>query len=266
MAHSDPHADSDARIHPHATVPALLSFEGVSRRFRDGAREIVVLDRVSFALEPGASVGVYGARGSGKSTLLRLAAAIESPDGGCVRFAGRDVTRISAGERARLLRGPLALLTTAGWLPSPGETVLDHVAMSIGSDGLTLREARRRAHGALERVGAAAVCGEQLTGSLPLAERARVMLARALVREPRLLVVDEPMPMPSRSERERFCALLRAVARERRAALLMASEDMAALQGLDTLTSIAAGQLCSSEDRGTVVELSRLRAAPSVRP
>ncbi len=205
-----------------------------------------MLDGVSFDLEPGVAVGVYGARGSGKSTLLRLAAAIESPDSGRIRFAGRDVTRISAGERARLLRGPIALLTAAGWLPSPGETVLDHVAMSIGSDGLTLREARRRAHGALDRVGAAEVCDEELTASLPLAERARVMLARALVREPRLLVVDEPMPMPSRGDRERFCALLRATARERGAALLMASEEMAALQGLDTLMSIAAGGLCSS--------------------
>jgi ABC-type lipoprotein export system ATPase subunit len=252
--------------HSAAAAPALLSFANVSRRFRDGGREIVVLDGVSFALEPGVAVGVYGARGSGKSTLLRLAAAIESPDGGCIRFAGRDVTHISAGERARLLRGPLALLSAAGWLPSPGETVLDHVAMSIGSDGLTLREARRRAHGALDRVGAAEVCGERLTASLPLAERARVMLARALVREPRLLVVDEPMPMPSRSDRERFCALLRASARERKAALLMASEDMAALQGVDTLMSIAAGALCSSEERGTVVQLPRLRAAARARP
>lgn len=259
---ADPAAHADAA----GGAPALLSFVNVTRRVRDGGREIVVLDGVSFQVRAGVSVGVYGARGSGKSTLLRLAAAIEPPDGGSVRFAGRDVTRISAGERARLLRGPLALLSAAGWLPSPGETVLDHVAMSIGSDGLTLREARRRAYGALDRVGVAALCGEQLTASLPLAERARVMLARALVREPRLLVVDEPLPMPSRSDRERFCALLRATARERQAALLMASEDMAALQGLDTLMSIAAGQLCSSEEPGTVVQLPHLRAAGRVWP
>jgi ABC-type lipoprotein export system ATPase subunit len=255
-----------SQAHAAESTSALLSFANVSRRFRDGGREIVVLDRVSFDLEHGVLIGVYGARASGKSTLLRLAAAIEAPDGGRIRFAGRDVTRISAGERARLLRGPLALLSAAGWLPSPGETVLDHVAMSIGSDGLTLREARRRAYGALDRVGVAALCGEELTAALPLAERARVMLARALVREPRLLVVDEPLPMPSRSDRERFCALLRAIARERKAALLMASEDMAALQGVDTLMSIAAGELCSSEERGSVLEFSRPRPAARGRP
>ena len=87
-----------------------------------------MLDAVSFEIEAGAAVGLYGARRSGKSTLLRLAAAIESPDAGTVRFDGRDVTRISQGERARLLRGPVALLSAADWLASPGETVLDHVA------------------------------------------------------------------------------------------------------------------------------------------
>jgi ABC-type lipoprotein export system ATPase subunit len=241
--------------------PPLLSFVNVSKRSRDGAREIPVLDAVSFEVDAGAAVGLYGARRSGKSTLLRLAAAIEPPDAGTVRFDGRDVTRISPSDRARLLRGPVALLTAADWFPSPGETVLDHVAMSVGSDGCTLREARHRALGALDRVGAAAVGAAEMTASLSLAERARVMLARALVREPRLLVVDEPAPMPSLSEREQFCALLRAVARERGSALLMASEDMAALQGVGVLMSISAGELCSTEEGGTVVQLPRRRAA-----
>ena len=58
------------------------------------------------------------------------------------------------------------------------------------------------------------------------------MLARALVREPRLLLVDEPAPMPSLRDRERFCATLREVASERGIALLIASEDMSTLQGV----------------------------------
>jgi len=254
-----------ARADPGARAPALLSLADVSRRLRDGGRELVVLDGVSLALEPGVAAGVYGARGSGKSTLLRLAAMIEPPDSGTVRFAGRDVTRISQRERARLLRGPVALITAAGWQPCPGETVLDHVAMSIGGDGLTLREARHRARGALERVGAAAVGGEELTAGLPAPARARVMLARALVREPRLLVVDEPLPMPNLRDRERFCALLRASAREGSATLLMASEEIAALQGVDLMMSIAAGELCSSEPRGAVVPFPRRRAAVRAR-
>lgn len=241
--------------------PPLLELSNVSSRCSDGGREVAVLDGVSFEIRPGAAVGVYGARRSGKSTLLRLAAAIESPDGGEIRFDGRDVTHISAGDRARLLRGPIALLTAAGWPPSPGETVLDRLVMSVGSDGCTLREARHRALGVLEQVGVAAARAEESTASLALSERARLMLACALVREPRLLVVDEPAPLPSVGDRERFCALLRSLAGERGIALLMASEDMGALQGVDVLMSIFAGELCSTAEPATVVRLPRRHAA-----
>ena len=96
--------------------------------------------------------------------------------------------------------------------------------------------------------------------SLSPAQRARVMLARALVRAPRLLAVDEPAPLPSLLERERFRALLRSVTRERSIALLMASEELSALQGLSALASISAGELCSTEEQGTIVEFPRRRA------
>jgi putative ABC transport system ATP-binding protein len=219
-----------------------------------------VLGGVSFALGPGASLGVYGQRRSGKSTLLRLAVGLELPDEGNVRFDGRALASMSSGERTRLLRGPIALLTAAGWLPSPGETVMDHVAMSAGSAGLSLREARRRALAALDRAGVAGASAEEMTVSLAPDTRARVMLARALVRQPRLLAVDEPAPLPALLERERFCALLREVTRERSIALLVASEELSALQGIASLASLSAGELCSTEDRGTVVEFPRRRA------
>jgi ABC-type lipoprotein export system ATPase subunit len=247
---------------PAESTP-LLSFANVGKRYPDGGRAIAVLNEVSFELAAGEAVGIYGARRSGKSTLLRLAAAIESPDAGTVRFAGRDVTRISPGERARLLRGSVAILAAPDWLPCPGETVLDNVAMSLGSDGPTMREARRRALLALDGVGVAALCAAEMTASLSLQERARVMLARALVREPRLLIVDEPAPMPSLRDRERFCAILRTTARERGIALLVASEDVAMLRGLGALMLISGGELCATEERGTVVQLRPRRAAVS---
>jgi putative ABC transport system ATP-binding protein len=246
----------------HTTVQApLLSFSNVSKRHGEGDRETVVLDSVSFELRAGGGIGIYGERRAGKSTLLRLAAGLDLPDGGSVRFEGREPAAMSKGERACLLRGPIALLTPDGWLPSPGETVMDHVAMSVGSAGLSLREARRRALGALDRAGVAGVSAEEMTVSLSPTERARVMLARALVRAPRLLVVDEPAPLPSLLERERFCALLRSVAHERSIALLVASEELSTLQGIAVLASLSAGELCSTEEPGTVVEFPRRRAA-----
>jgi ABC-type glutathione transport system ATPase component len=235
----------------------LLSFSRVSKRYPDGSRDIVVLDRVSFEVEAGARVGVYGARREGKSTLLRIAAGIELPDDGAVRFDGRDLGQMSMVERAKLLRGKIAFMAAGNWRPNPGDSVVEHLATSLGSGSLPVREAKRRALQALDQVGVGAGCAEEFAGSLGLVDRTRVMLARALVWKPRLLIVDEPALMPSLGDRDQFYALLRSIAYEQEMALLLASEEMAALQGVRPLMWISDGELNSTEERGTVVQLSR---------
>lgn len=253
----------------------LLSFEGVTRRHGDSpsaggpggeavvtaGREAVVLADVSFELEHGVGMGIYGERRSGKSTLLRIAAGLEDPDAGSVRVQGRELAGMSGDERARLLRGPLAFLSAEAWAPTPGETVMDHVAMSAGSTGLSLRQARRAALSALDRVGAAGVSAEDMACPLSPGERARVLLARAIVRSPLLLIVDEPAPLPSLMERERFRALLRSVARDLGMALLVASEELSSLQGLPVLASLSGGELCCTREPGAVLDFPRRRAA-----
>jgi ABC-type glutathione transport system ATPase component len=237
----------------------LLSLQNVSKRYPDGGREILVLDGVSLTLNAGASVGVYGSRRAGKSTLLRLAAGIASPDSGTVCFQGRDVALMGGRERGRLLRGEIAYVAPEDWRSTPGETIVDHLATALGSEGLTMRDARRRARQALERVGVGPAGAEEATAALSLTERAYVMLARALSRQPRLLVLDEPAIMPNLGDRDRFYALLRDVARERDIALLVCSEEMIALQGIGVLMSIADGELVSTEERGNVVRLPARR-------
>jgi ABC-type lipoprotein export system ATPase subunit len=232
----------------------LLSFLNVSKSYPDGDRELRVLNRVSLEIDAGVSVGVYGPRRAGKSTLLRLAAGIALPDSGTICFEGRNIAQMPVSERGRLLRGKIAFISAADWRATPGESVLDHVATSLGSEGLTMREARRRAMHVLGRVEIAAGA-EEPTASLSQTERARVMLARALARAPRLLVLDEPALLPSLGERERFYALLRTEAQELDSTLLIASEEMSALQGVGVMMSIGDGEVVGPEERGTVVQL-----------
>jgi ABC-type lipoprotein export system ATPase subunit len=249
-----------------ATDPeaSLLSFLNVSKRYPDGNREIVVLDEESFEVEQGTFVGLFGARRSGKSTLLRLAAGVEEPSAGTVLFAGENLTEMSVIGRERLLRTAIGFVSADDWRPSPKERVIDYVALSLGSDGPALRDARRRARETLELVGMTQGA-DALARSLSIGERTRIVLAQALVREPRLLLVDEPAVMPSLTEREELYALMRLVAREQNMTLMIASEEMAPLHGAGVLMSIADGELCSTDERGTVVRLPRRSLAGAER-
>jgi len=243
----------------------LLSFANVEKRYPDGNREITVLDGVSFEIEPGVFAGLYGPRRSGKSTLLRLAAGIDRPDAGTVRFDGRALSDMTMTERERLLGREVALMASSDWRPNPGESVVDHVVTSLGSEGLTVREARRRAFEALERVGVPATSAEEQAGSLSLTERTLVMLARALVCGPRLLLVDEPAVMPALGDRDRFYTLLRALASARDIALLVASEEMGALLGAGVMMSISGGEVRTLQEPGKIVRLPKRSAASAER-
>ncbi|HEX4837182.1 MAG TPA: ATP-binding cassette domain-containing protein [Solirubrobacteraceae bacterium] len=234
-------------------MTSLLRIRDVSKSYPDGGGEIAVFDKASLDVEAGAHVGVYGKRRSGKSTLMRIAAGIDRPDAGTVVFDGQDLTRVSGGDLARLLRSKLAYIAVNDWRPNPGESVAQHLAVSLGGDGLTVRQAERRVLRELDVVGVSSAQAHSQATQLSMVDRTRVMLARALAREPWLIVIDDPILTPSASERDNLYVLLRTAARKRGIALLVASEDFPALQGFDVFMSISARELCSSEGDATIV-------------
>ncbi len=247
----------------HATPP-LIAFESVSKRYTDGDRETLALDRASFEIHAGAYVAFYGARQSGKSTLLRLMAGIETPSAGTVRFEGRDLAAMSAADRSQILRSRAAFVSPQDWSSSPGQRVVDHVIVASASSGLNLREARRRAQLMLAEVDLLDRADEPARLLSP-PDRMRVMLAQALIREPSLLLIDEPAVFPSPTDKDAFLAWLRDLVTERHMTLVMASVDMRALQGATELMSIADGELISTARQATIVAFPA-RGAAETRP
>jgi putative ABC transport system ATP-binding protein len=238
---------------------ALLSFERVSKRYLDlGVHEQVVLDDVSFEIEPGTSVGIWGPRRSGKSTLLRIAAGIELPDAGVVRFEGRDITRLSDRGRAQLVRTKIGLAPSS-WRETRNVRVVEHVALPLLSSGASMREASVRARAALERVAATSRADAPIFELSP-GERTRVAIARGLVRDPALLLVDEPALTPSPTERDELYALLRSLVGERGLTVVVASEDLAAIRTARHAMTISDGAVRTAQRAGRVVPFPEGRA------
>jgi putative ABC transport system ATP-binding protein len=231
----------------------LLSLDGVTKRYARGYREVEALADVALDVEAGDFVAIWGASRSGKSTLLRIAAGIEAPDGGRVSYDGRDLATLSRRGRARLLLTEVGCVWQTGRI-TRGLSVLDHVALPRFKQHGHAR-ARREAHEMLERVGvrqAASTRWHELTDG----ERSRVALAHALIRQPRLLLADEPTANLNMIEREQVLSVLRSVADEAGVAIVMTAPDAPNLLQSHRLMSLDAGRLVKprSEQRGTLID------------
>jgi putative ABC transport system ATP-binding protein len=230
----------------------LLSFRDVCMGFRDGSRELVVLDSVSFEVGVGEFVGVWGARRAGKSTLLRIASGCESPDAGCVCFEGLELAGLKVDERLSRLRDAVGFAVGIP-LVFRGRSALEHVAIAATADGRTTsRRARGLARRVLARVGVLEYA-ERRVDRLSLGERFRVELARSLVRDPRLLVVDEPPLLHSPREGNDLYELLKSIADEPDRAVLLASSDLALVGQAERVMTLSRGRLRSRERSATVL-------------
>jgi len=238
-------------------MPAL-AFRDVTKSFLDGLREVAVLDGVSFELYAGETVGVLASRGAGKTTLLRVAAGLEAPDAGEVRWQGRDLAGLGAGERARVRRRGGIALACGDWRAGGSMAVLEHVAMPLYSEGLSMERAEACARRALELVQAPGL-GHLATGRLGLAERLRVELARAIVREPALLLVDEPAVLPQASDAQSFYSLVHSLPGRLGLSLLIASEEVSALRGAGRIMNLDGGRMYSTDSRRKVISLPERR-------
>jgi energy-coupling factor transporter ATP-binding protein EcfA2 len=236
----------------------LLELDRVTRRYRQGAHERVVLFDVSLALDAGELVAIWGLRRCGRSTLLRVAAGIEPPDSGVVRFAGRDL----AGSAGNALGGGIGYCRHGSREGrGRGRGVLEELLVGALACGIPRRIARARVFEALARVYAED-CAPRALHELDSAETLRVAVARALILGPALLVIDDPVRGVDLLERDAILGLLRSLADEGIAVLVSATEATA-LAGADRALSLAGGKLRGSTapELATVVPLRRRASA-----
>ena len=187
---------------PLVAAPAdVIRLEDVRKTYHLGEQDVEVLKGVSLTIRRGEMVSLT--RASGKSTLMNLLGFLDRPTSGKYWFEERDLSQLSADERARIRGEKLGFVFQSFQLPAR-TSAIDNVLLPLeyGRTGLTAKEARERARGLLERVGLGARLDHepsQLSGG----QQQRVAIARSLINRPSLLLADEPTGnLDSKTSRE----------------------------------------------------------------
>ncbi len=166
----------------------VLDVDGLTMTYRSGARELTVLQDVTFALEDGETCAIVGPSGSGKTTLLGLCAGLDTPTAGTVRLCGVDLGPLDEDARARVRNDYVGFVFQSFRL-IPTLTALENVMVPAELRGD--RHVRDHAVSLLTEVG----LGDRLDhypAQLSGGEQQRVALARAFINRPRILFADEP--------------------------------------------------------------------------
>jgi putative ABC transport system ATP-binding protein len=221
----------------------LVELIGVSREFLPAVR---ALDGVSLTLDRGETVAIKGPSGSGKSTLLHILGLLDRPTEGMYRFDGLETTMMSERERVALRARQIGFVFQAYHL-IPHLTVAENVALSLRYAGATRTERARTVARALTSVGLldrADAYPPTLSGG----EQQRAAIARALVREPCLLLCDEPTGNLDSESGQRVLALIDHLRNASRTIVLV-THDPAVASHADRLIRIMDGRV-QGERRG----------------
>lgn len=216
-----------------------LNLSDVTIQYSDGDSQVTALDHVNLTVAPGEFVAIVGPSGSGKSTLLAVAGALTSPDSGRVEVAGQDITGLDDAGLAKVRRENIGFVfQSSGSLPSAltAEEQLELAARVIGKRG------RYSNAELLEKVGMTRR-SQHRPGSLSGGERQRVGIARALVGNPQVLLVDEPTAALDRSRSQEIVELLARECHEFNVAGVMVTHDYEVLGHCDKVYEMVDGRL-----------------------
>jgi ABC-type oligopeptide transport system ATPase subunit len=207
---------------------ALVEVRDLVKDFR-GVRAV---DGVSFDVRAGEPFGIVGETGSGKTTTARMVARLIDPTSGSIRFAGRDLTRLSRAETKELRRELAMVFQDPYSSLNPRKTVGSIVAEPFAVHGLhpDRGERRRAVQELMERVGLNPEHYNRLPHEFSGGQRQRIGIARALALGPRLVIADEPVSALDVSIQAQILNLLRELQRDLGLTLLLISHDLSVVR------------------------------------
>jgi len=227
---------------------------------------VAAVSGLSFAINAGEFLAVIGPNGAGKTTALRMIARLLQPDSGCIFFDDHDVTALPAHARVRLGLGFTHQIVRPFYSFSTVENVMIAAGHSLTQNpwrALTRRSrraARQKAAAILERIGLA----DQIDKSpraLPLGQRKRLEVARAIALDPRLLLLDEPLAGLSSAEAATMADLIRTLPGSGITVVLVEHNLGEVLRVADRIVVLDAGKVLADGPPAEVMARADVREA-----
>jgi zinc transport system ATP-binding protein len=197
----------------------FVEIEKVSVRYG----EVSVLENIDLTVDPGDFLGIIGPNGSGKTTLLRIMLGLLAPTSGQVRLFGHPPASLK--QWGRLGYVPQKATFDPALPVTVGEVVASGLIATLGLLRRVRAAERQRVADVLAQVGMTAHAAARV-GSLSVGQQQRVLIARALVSDPELLILDEPTGGVDPEAQTSFYALLHHLNREREVTLILVSHDI----------------------------------------
>ncbi|MGC2941970.1 ABC transporter ATP-binding protein [Brevibacterium sp. FAM 24638] len=242
---------------PESTAAkALLSLRHVSRSVPIADDQLLtILSDVDLEVGTGEHVGIVGRSGTGKSTLLNILGLLDAPTTGDMEFAGEPVEKISR-NKAAAIRGRDIGFVFQQFNLLPGRTAVENVeAPLMYATGREFRNRRRLAEAMLDRLG----LGDRIDAKpnrLSGGEQQRVAIARSLVREPKLVLADEPTGALDVETGQQVMDILDGITKDSGAALITITHDLAVANMASRRFSLSQGQLHAILDGATAEALA----------
>ena len=219
----------------------MYELTAVCKDYSNGSGVIRAVQDVNVVIPDGEWIAIQGRTGHGKSTLLNLLGALDRPSSGQLRLDGRDLGRMREAQLTRLRASAVGFIfQTFNLVPtlSAAENVeAALIPLRFGSG-----ERRRRVAAALDSVGLADRA-RHLPSELSGGQQQRVGIARALVKEPRVLLADEPTGNLDEDTRDEIIDLLAKVWRDRGLTLVLVSHDSAVVCHAQRVGVMSRGRL-----------------------
>lgn len=221
-------------------MPDLI-VEKIAKEYPTRGESLVVLREASLSLSAGENLAILGPSGSGKSTLLSIIGTLDRPTSGSVTLAGIDPFTLQENQLAAFRNHKIGLVFQDHHL-LPQCSVLENVLLPTIAEGATTADDVKRAHALLERVGLGARLGHR-PAELSGGERQRAAVARALIRQPMLLLADEPTGNLDRTSATAVGQLLLELQREQQMMLVVVTHSLELAGSLSRRMELDEGRL-----------------------